>query len=519
MTRKTASRPKRNRIDETDEPEKSTPPGSDFAKATSDKSSRQGRPGWRGVAFFVVLLLIVVACLARLLIGSGNWGTLFWITLGYLLYELSLNCYLTAGAYWAVPRVLRRRQHRSNSDKVGPALTVAIAAHNEENAIVATIEKLLAQTGAEFDLIVVSNGSSDQTVAVVRETFQLIPSAGLDDLAEGEVWHGIANQRAITLRQQEKKGKAAALNWAIQRAHNPVVVTLDADTHLRPGALQALSSAFANPETKAAGGFLYVRDADHAGWLVRFQFVEYLKAFMWRLGFAEANVCLQVSGAFAGFRRDTLLELGLFDETSLVEDYEIIFRLHAHYREQGIPYHVGVVEEAVADTEVPYQITQFVRQRTRWFCGFLQTLWAYRGMVWQERYGLMGLLMLPIKCVDAILPLWGIAALTIFLLVLVSGHETFELLALQMFCVKYVLEFGLTWVVLQLEHTLGARPATEPVRPWQILCLFLDGVTFNWFRQFAVAQAYVDFVRRARRWDPSVRRTVPEEAGSVVSAR
>ena len=428
-------------------------------------------------------------------------------------------------------------------------MTVVIAAHNEESAIVATVEKLLAQTGAEFDLIIVSNGSSDRTVAVVRDTFQLAPNTGSEDLtevdlssglssvalakedlsdvvltesealAQEDVWYGIANQRAITLRHQEKKGKAAALNWAIQHASNPIVVTLDADTHLRPGALQALSRAFANPETKAAGGFLYVRDADKAGWLVRFQFVEYLKAFMWRLGFAEANVCLQVSGAFAGFRRDTLLELGLFDETSLVEDYEVIFRLHAHYREQGIPYHVGVVEEAVADTEVPYQITQFVRQRTRWFCGFLQTLWAYRGMVWQERYGLLGLLMLPIKCIDATLPLWGITALSIFLLVLVSGHETFQVLALQMFGVKYILEFGLTWAVLRLERVLGARPAIESVRPWQVLCLFLDGLTFNWFRQLAVAQAYLDFIRRARRWDPSLRRTIPEEAGNAISAR
>ena len=518
MTKKTASATSPDESDGTDESMRLS-----HTPIRPITSRLHSRPGWRGVAFFVVLLLIVIGSLARLLIGSGNWGTLFWITLGYLVYELSLNCYLTAGAYWAVPRVLRRRQQRPKFTEAGPALTVVIAAHNEESAIVATIEKLLAQTDVEFDLIVVSNGSCDQTVAVVCETFQLAPNAGSDDLTEldleGGVWQGSASHRAITLRQQEKKGKAAALNWAIQRARNPVVVTLDADTHLRPGALQALSKAFANPETKAAGGFLYVRDADKAGWLVRFQFVEYLKAFMWRLGFAEANVCLQVSGAFAGFRRDALLELGLFDEVSLVEDYEIIFRLHAHYREQGIPYHVGVVEEAIADTEVPYQITQFVRQRTRWFCGFLQTLWAYRGMVWQERYGLLGLLMLPIKCVDATLPLWGITALSIFLLVLISGHETFEVLALQMFCVKYVLEFFLTWAVVRLEQAVAVRPATESVRPWQILCLFLDGITFNWFRQFAVAQAYLDFFRRARRWDPSVRRTVPEEASSVISAR
>jgi cellulose synthase/poly-beta-1,6-N-acetylglucosamine synthase-like glycosyltransferase len=97
----------------------------------------------------------------------------------------------------------------------------------------------------------------------------------------------------------------------------------------------ALSRVFANQEVMAAGGFLHVRDPEKAGWLVRFQFVEYLKAFIWRVGFAEARICLQVSGAFGGFRRTELVKLGGFDETSLVEDYEIIYRMHECYRAVG----------------------------------------------------------------------------------------------------------------------------------------------------------------------------------------
>ena len=489
---------------------------------------QRNRNGWKGPVLLFVLAVIVVLSLCRLLIGSHNWATVFWITLGYLLYELLLNLYLALNSFWAV---MARNDRVTVTSPLGtsPPVSVVIAACNEEKAILPTLDAVFQQEGVDVEVFVVSNGSIDETVRTVRERYGL----GAEGFREG-VWKGEIDGKRLTLADLPERGKAAALNWGLRESNHPVFVSLDADTHLRPGALAALSRAFANEEVMAAGGFLHVRDPEKAGWLVRFQFVEYLKAFIWRIGFAEARICLQVSGAFGGFRRSELVKLGGFDETSLVEDYEIIYRMHEYYRGLGAPYLIDVVPEALADTETPHQVGEFVKQRTRWFCGFLQTLWSYRGMILEPKYGAIGLWMLPIKCVDAILPLWGISALTIFLFVLAFGHQTIQLVAMQMFCTKYVIEFFLAVGVIGLERWVTRErfsssssfssskysPGTQPPverrnragngRFWQLLCLLLDGLTFDWFRQFAVARAYLEFVRRIRRWEPSKRRTVAE---------
>jgi cellulose synthase/poly-beta-1,6-N-acetylglucosamine synthase-like glycosyltransferase len=313
-------------------------------------------------------------------------------------------------------------------------------------------------------------------------------------------------RRDITLLRLPKVGKAAALNAALKVARHEVVITLDADTRLEPDAVARLALAFLDPKVQAAGGWIFVRNSD-SGWLTLWQFLEYIRNLLWRNGLAHLGVLLQVSGAFGAFRRETLLRLGGFDSGSLTEDYEIIYRIHRDYLERRDPCRIVTCSDAIAHTEAPARFGSFVAQRQRWFAGFLRTLWAYRSMVGNPTYGRLGFLMLPIKVLDALLPLYALmtwaAVLTILLLPPEWRHAhpiDWRLIGAAFF-IKWVADIAVSVLAWQwhLEAT-GSTGATETVKqapPW--MAILSESWFFSWFRQIAVLGSYREAFRKSDR--------------------
>ncbi len=111
-----------------------------------------------------------------------------------------------------------------------------------------------------------------------------------------------------------------------------------------------------------------------------FQTYEYIRNLLGRYAWMRVD-CLQLlSGAFAGFRREPVVTAGGFDDACLVEDYELVHRLRSYAGEHGITWRFRVLGDAQAYTEAPGSMTALLRQRRRWFGGFLQTQWWYRAM-------------------------------------------------------------------------------------------------------------------------------------------
>ncbi len=439
---------------------------------------------------------IIVGGLGLLLVYSMTalWRkdpvALFWITLLYFSYELGINLLLVTAAWFGLRA--RRRAAPPSSAVPRPGLAVLIAAHNERGCILDTLESVFAQEGVE-EVIVASDGSTDGMNETLIERFELQP-----DTAPGQ-WRGGPGHRLLLLALP-KLGKGGVLNAALAQTQAEVAATLDADTRLAFGALAALADAFRDGRTASAGGFVYVRNAARGPWLVRYQYWEYVKNFMWRIGLAHLGVCLQVSGAFGAFRTRVLREIGGFSGRSLVEDYEVIYRLHERLRATGTTYRVEVVPDAVAYTDSPDTVPTFVHQRTRWFAGFLQTLWEYRRMVGNPRMGLVGGLMLPIKCVDAILPLWGSLSLAVLLAAALHGSATWERAGLTLFAARWAADLFLSGIMWNWHRRLF--PDREHALPGAVLAAHMasEALVFNWFRQLAVLNAYSWFVRRVQKW-------------------
>jgi len=462
---------------------------------------------WR----FTLTLAIGTAIFAASVYGllSGKPAALLGITVGYLGYEVLLTLGLCLLALMGIRRWRQEQAAvRPVSSEGLPTVAVLIAAHNERLCIVETLESLRTQCGLHFEVVIASDGSTDgmDALLVERNGLRRVPG----DLV------AFAGQPGFPLRllSLPKQGKGAALNAALARTTAEVLVTLDADTTLGPDALKAMAQAFTDSQVEAASGFLHVRNAVTAGWLTRYQFTEYVKNFLWRIGLAHLGVNLQVSGAFGGLRTSTVRRLGGFSVESLVEDYEILFRLHQRLLEAGQTYRVVTVPTAAAFTDGPTGLPGFVHQRTRWFTGFLQTLWDYRGMIASRRYGRLGWLMLPVKSVDALLPFWGITSLAILVGSLASGRTELRSWTLILLGAKWLLDGGLfAAMLLWHRRTFPALSGLLSFR-WQLFCGCTESLGFNWFRQLAVLRAYGWFFRRFQTWEQE--RWAP--AASALSA-
>jgi len=153
-----------------------------------------------------------------------------------------------------------------------------------------------------------------------------------------------------------------------------------------------------------------------------FQTYEYLRNFVGRYAWMRVNCLLLISGAFAGFRRSAVLAVGGFDTDCLVEDYELIHRMQRRSRDEGLGWRVQIVGNAVAQTDAPGTIRDFLRQRRRWFGGFLQTQYWNRDMTGNPRYGALGLAMLPVKAVDTVQPIYGLTAFAVLIGLAVTGN-------------------------------------------------------------------------------------------------
>ena len=454
--------------------------------------------------FFAVLTTIV-----GLSFALGLWGLLhdhrlsvLAVTGGYLFYEVGVSLLLAVSAAVGVRRRWKRRHAPGRGTP--PAVSVLIAAHNERVCIEATIESLRAQEGVAFEIIVASDGSTDGTNEVVITRYAMTQGR------PGE-WLSTSDPR-LKLLVLPRVGKGNALNAALAEARLELVATVDADTRLEPGALASLAATFLDATVASAGGFIYIRNAGVGGpWLARYQYWEYLKNFIWRIGLVEMGVCLQVSGAFGAFRASVLRELGGFDGASSVEDYEIIFRLHERLRlARRADCRVEVAPDAVALTDGPETPSDFMRQRTRWFAGFLQTMWDYRRMVGDRRLGALGWLLLPIKCIDAMLPVWGVLSLSLLVAALATGIEALQISALALFGGKVMIELANAAVVGTCHRALfGDRRFA--VRMWPYV--LTEGLVFHWFRQIAVLRAYQRVHVRQPQWEQTGRPRRLDEPG------
>ncbi|HXZ96366.1 MAG TPA: glycosyltransferase [Burkholderiales bacterium] len=294
-----------------------------------------------------------------------------------------------------------------------PPISILIPAYNEEATMVDLVSSLLQLDYPEFEIIVVNDGSKDNTLAVLQQEFLLVlfPEAywqrikgkGVRAIYRSSVH---ANLRVI---EKEHGGKADALNAGINASRYPLFCAVSADSILQSDSLRrAVQPFLENPLTVASGGAVRIANdcelqngfltgvALPKSGLALMQVVESLRTFLFgAMGWSELNAVLIVSGAFGLFRKDTVIEAGGYLTSTSGEDMELIVRLHHMLRLRGIPYRITFVPDPIFWTKAPESSSALKAKRANWQRRLAESLNLNMPLLFNRKGGAVSWLAFP----------------------------------------------------------------------------------------------------------------------------
>jgi cellulose synthase/poly-beta-1,6-N-acetylglucosamine synthase-like glycosyltransferase len=289
---------------------------------------------------------------------------------------------LSIGTAALIDRLRQRRYgSRATVQSYQPAVAVLVPAYNEEKVIERTVRAVLASNYPDLRVIVIDDGSADNTLAIAREAFA-------DEEASGRV----------VILTKPNSGKADALNFGLEHLRDEeLFVGIDADTVIDANAIARLVPHFLDPRVGAVAGNAKV--GNRVNLWTRWQALEYITSQNFeRRALNTLGAVSVVPGAIGAWRVSSVLEAGGFHTDTVAEDADLTMAL----LQRG--YRVEYDDLALAYTEAPVNARGLMRQRFRWSFGILQSVWKHRGAF--TRKGVLGWVALPnIVIFQILLPL------------------------------------------------------------------------------------------------------------------
>ena len=344
-------------------------------------------------------------------------GVFNYVVLAYFLLLNTVYLGTSLFAFGALRRYSLRLKSLDLTDLItsggAPPISLIAPAYNEALTCVESVRSLLSIEYPNFEVVVVNDGSKDETVESLKAAYQLepasrIPTAAVETAKVRQVYHSRTHP-SLWLIDKENGGKADALNTGLNYCYTPIFCAIDADSLLEPEALVRIVRPFLeDSSTIAAGGILRIANGCRVergrvvevglprSLLARFQVLEYLRVFLaGRMGWAHFDASLIISGAFGIFSRAAVVRAGGYATDTVGEDMELVVRLHRYHAEAGIPYKIHFVPDPVAWTECPESLAVLARQRDRWQRGLFQSLTRHKRMLFNPTYGKAGMLAFP----------------------------------------------------------------------------------------------------------------------------
>ena len=304
-----------------------------------------------------------------------GWAQVFVYWFEKLLYSAFWLAILLGLGRIVFMGLLATLQYRRSKKEVQPLIelvpgkvSIIVPAYNEEINAVNTISNLLQQDYSDYEIIFVDDGSSDATYNIVSNAF--------------------ADNEKVKVYSKANGGKASALNFGINLADGKYLVCIDADTQLQPDAVRQMMYYFADPEVGAVAGNVKVGNEKNV--LTKWQAIEYTTAQNFdRRAFDHLNCITVVPGAIGAFSKDAVEAAGGFTTDTLAEDCDLTIRI------LRCGYIIRHSSKAVAITESPETMNQFMKQRFRWSYGVMQSFWKNKEACFNPGYKALGMVALP----------------------------------------------------------------------------------------------------------------------------
>jgi len=370
-------------------------------------------------------------------------------------------------------------------------ISILVPAYNEEETIVDNVRNLLYINYPEFEIIVINDGSKDNTLKKLIDAFSLKKiDQPVRYLIKTKDIKGIYKNIDIpnlVVVDKENGGKADALNAGINVSRYPIFVSIDADSILESDSLVRVIMPFIeDKETIAVGGIVRIANGSFIkrglikkvelpkSSIAMFQIVEYLRAFLTgRMGWDALNSLLIVSGAFGAFKKDVAVEVGGYLSGTVGEDMEIIVRLHKHMRKHKRRYKIKFIPDPVCWTQAPESLKDLRSQRRRWQIGLMDSLFRHKDMFFNPRYGIIGLYAYPyfffFEMLGPIIEIIGYIFIPLSYILGILNLKYFTLFLIASILYGIILSIG---AILLEEYTFNKYPSLRQVIKLTLYAIF-----------------------------------------------
>lgn len=432
-----------------------------LSRLIKGKQIREQKPSkWQNVSS-LLFIFIVIFVLFVVVLRDAVSSILIHILLVSLIFTMMIN-FLTVPL--AILHKMREKNTVAVTGKYSPRISIIVPAYNEEKVVARTIETLLEADYPNKEIVIVDDGSEDNTYAVASKYIG----------------------KGVKVVHRPNGGKFAALNAGIAVAGGEIIITVDADSLIARAAIAEIVKGFEDPEVAGVAGNLKVFNTDKL--ITKLQALEYIVQIqVVRRAFENFGSLTVASGAFSAFRKTAIEEVGMYDPDYLLEDFDITIKLlKSHSILHGN-------NEAVCYTEAPETLHDVYKQRLSWFRGDFQNFWKHRDTFFNPRFGIMHKLTFPYMLISmTLVPVASIVVIITSIIMLVNGEW-----------MTLVMAFGLFTILQILLSTLGILIAEEDMRLVLLSPLFIIG--YKQFLDFTMLKALIDvilsggtYVRRER---------------------
>ena len=356
-------------------------------------------------------------------------------------------------------RAEKRRHYPQLTKQNAPHVSIIVPAYNEEVNCVRTVETLLKEDYPSFDIIFVDDGSKDHTLQRMHDAFD--------------------GNSKVRILGKKNGGKASALNYGIEHTDSEYLVCIDADTQLRPDAVGKLMQHFLLDSEHRIGAVAgNVKVGNQRNMLTRWQAIEYTTSQNFdRMAYSYINAVTVVPGAIGAFRKEAIVKAGGLTTDTLAEDCDLTMRIN----EAG--YLIENEGRAVAMTEAPENVRQFVKQRVRWCFGVMQTFWKHRSSLFNPKKKGFGLWAMPnILVFQYIIPTFSPLADILMFIGLFSGN------AMQ------ILFYYLIFLVVDASVSIMAY-IFEHESLWVLLWIIPQRFFYRWIMYFVLFKSYLKAIK------------------------
>lgn len=356
-----------------------------------------------------------------------------------------------------------------------PSVSIIAPAYNESDSIIENIRSLLSIYYPKITVIVVNDGSTDDSLEKVKEHYGMIKvDMAVDYVVDSERVRGIyrsqhSSYANFVLVDKIRGGKADALNAGVNVSRSDLFMAVDVDSIIEPDAVLRMVKPFLEEEggrkVICSGGVVRVANNCEIKdgritkvkfpnkLIVQYQVLEYFRAFiLGRMAWSKIDGLLIISGAFGMFDRKLVVEVGGYDRDTVGEDLEIVVRMRRHMRDvEKVKYRVAFIPDPLCWTEVPSTLRIFGRQRNRWTRGAIYTILKHRRMMLNPRYGRIGMVSFPYWVFfEWLSPIIEVIGLIYFLIILILGQlDVNTFLTLTLFILSFAFAFSLLGIMFE----------------------------------------------------------------------